>query len=167
MNLDRSRQSRRRAGTRHTLEMAYIDVASGDGRGKVHVLENGVAVYDPVLGSVVEGQVLDLLAREDMGRVGVRFRLCKDERDDLKFICQVDYPGDVEQKGGWRWWSPLLSTAVELRLALEEGLELRRQRNGLPRLEPHAPSSRPTQGRSWNGDSSRSLRRPAAARRSS
>jgi hypothetical protein len=152
---------------RHTLDMAYVDAATGDGRGKVHVLENGVAVYDPELGSVVERQVFDLLAREDMGRVEVRFRLCKDEADDVRFICKIDYPGDVEQKGGWRWWSPLLSTPGELRLALEEGLELRRLRHGLPRLEPHAPSPRPSPGRPWNGTSSRSLRRPAVARRSS
>ena len=144
MNLDRSQPNGHRSRGRQNREMTYFEASAGDGREKVNILENGIAIGDPALGREVEHHVLELLALEDMAGIEVRFRLCRDEADDVKYICKVDYPGDVERKGAWRWWSPLLSTPGELRSALEEGLELRRRRNGLPRLKPPAPPHQAT-----------------------
>jgi hypothetical protein len=168
MNLDRSQLNGHRGRGRQHREISSLDAAAGDGRDKIRILENGIAFSDPALGRDVERHVLELLAPEDMAGIEVRFRLCRDEADDVKYICKVDYPGDVEHQGAWRWWSPLLSTPDELRSALEEGLERRRQRNGLPRLEPAAPPHKVNyRRRRWAESASRSLKRAAAPRRPS
>jgi hypothetical protein len=61
----------------------------------------------------------------------VRFRVCRDEAEGLKFICKVESPApaDLHQDGSqWRWWSPLMETAADFRAALLEAIDIRRQR---------------------------------------
>jgi hypothetical protein len=165
MDLDKPAPSGHHSEGRHTSDRKLCDEATGDGRDKVHILENGVASSDPDLGLEVERHVLELLTPEDMAGIEVRFRLCRDEADDVKFICKVDYPGDVEHKGAWRWWSPLLTTPGELHMALEEGLEMRRRRNGLPPLRFAAPPRKTSRRGTWTGTSSRSTKVAAPHRR--
>ena len=83
------------------------------------------------LGAEVEEEVQRALRDENLGPVQVRFRVCRDESDGLKFICKVENPPRVDGDGTappWRWWSPLLETAEEFRDSLDEGLNIRRQR---------------------------------------
>jgi hypothetical protein len=97
----------------------------------VEILENPIAVQDPQLGAEVEDAVHRALRDEDLGVVQVRFRVCRDEEDGLKFICKVENPPRVDGDGAappWRWWSPLLETAEAFQESLDEGLRVRQQR---------------------------------------
>jgi hypothetical protein len=98
---------------------------------RVEIIENPIAGQNPRLGAEVEEQVQQALRDEDLGPVQVRFRVCRDESDGLRFICKVENPPRVDDGGGappWRWWSPLLETAQQFRESLEEGLKIRRSR---------------------------------------
>jgi hypothetical protein len=104
---------------------------------QVHVIENPLANHDPRLGAEVEEELHRALDGEDLGSVQVRFRVCRDDADSMKFICKVENPPRPDSDGGpppWRWWSPLLETAHEFRDALDDGLRLRRHRLALAGL---------------------------------
>jgi hypothetical protein len=98
---------------------------------RIEIVENPLAGQNPRLGADVEEEVQRALRDENLGPVQVRFRVCRDESDGLKFICKVENPPRVDGDGTappWRWWSPLLETSEELRDSLDEGLKIRRQR---------------------------------------
>ena len=108
--------------------------ARGRLSGQIEILENPIAGQNPRLGAEVEDEVQRALRDEDLGPVQVRFRVCRDESDGLKFICKVENPPRVDGDGAappWRWWSPLLETSQEFRESLEEGLKVRRHRLAL------------------------------------
>jgi hypothetical protein len=97
----------------------------------VSIIENPLAARYPALGRAVEEEARGVLGSVDVGRVEVRFRVCRDEEEGLKFICKVESPApaDVQQDGSqWRWWSPLMETADDFRAALLDAVEIRRQR---------------------------------------
>jgi len=101
---------------------------------RVEIVENPILSQNPGLAADVEEEVHRALRDEDLGSVQVRFRVCRDEADGLKFICKVENPPRVDGDGAappWRWWSPLLETAQEFRESLEEGLKVRRNRLAL------------------------------------
>jgi len=98
---------------------------------RIEIVENPLAGQNPQLASEVEDEIQRALHDENLGLVQVRFRICRDESDGLKFICKVENPPRVDGDGTappWRWWSPLLETAEGFRESLEEGLTIRRQR---------------------------------------
>lgn len=106
----------------------------GHGTLRVEIVENPIAGQNPQLAAEVEEEVHRALRDEDLGCVQVRFRVCRDESDGLKFICKVENPPRVDGDGAtppWRWWSPLLETAQDFRHSLEEGLRIRRHRLAL------------------------------------
>ena len=106
----------------------------GHCESRVEIVENPLLGQDPALGAEVEEQVRGALLDEDLGMVQVRFRVCREEAEGLRFICKVENPPRVDGDGGappWRWWSPLLETSAQLRESLEEGLKIRRQRLAL------------------------------------
>jgi len=101
---------------------------------QVEIVENPIGGQNAELAAAVEDEVHRALRDEDLGSVQVRFRVCRDEVDGLKFICKVENPPRVDGDGAappWRWWSPLLETAQDFRESLEEGLKVRRQRLAL------------------------------------
>jgi hypothetical protein len=101
---------------------------------RIEIVENPISSHDPGLGAAVEEEIHRVLRNEDLGSVQVRFRVCRDESEGLKFICKVENPPRVDGDGAappWRWWSPLLETAQEFRESLEEGLRIRRHRLAL------------------------------------
>jgi len=115
------------AGTRGTSFRAR---GSETRRERVHILDNPLGAEDPGLARTVESVARHLLKADDVGPVEVRFRVCREEGHELRFICRVENPpwegeGRPEQ---WRWWSPLMETADDFRAALEEGLRVRRDR---------------------------------------
>ena len=90
-----------------------------------------LASHSPALAAEVEQDVRRALADEDLGSVQVRFRVCQDDAEGLRFICKVENPPRVDGEGAapsWRWWSPLLETAQQFRDSLDEGLKVRRLR---------------------------------------
>ena len=98
---------------------------------RIEIVENPIGGHDSRLGAEVEEVVQGALHDENLGLVQVRFRVCPDESDGLRFICKVENPPRVDGDGTappWRWWSPLLETAEGFRESLEEGLTIRRQR---------------------------------------
>jgi hypothetical protein len=100
-------------------------------RAEIQVLENPIFQQSPPLGRAVEEEIRRALQNEPLGTLQVRFRVCRDEDEGLRFICKVENPPTVDVEGSfpaWRWWSPLLSSAEDLRKALAEGLQVRRQR---------------------------------------
>ncbi len=107
----------------------------GPASSQVQIVENPIRRQDPRLGVEVEEEVQRALRDEDLGSVQVRFRVCCDEVDGLRFICKVENPPRVDDDGPapppWRWWSPLLETAQEFRESLEEGIRVRRHRLAL------------------------------------
>ena len=116
-----SSRPRLTVATRHARE---------DQGGRIEILENPIHRADPTLGSAVETELRRILAGENVGPVGVRFRVCRDEADGFRFICKVENPPrvDTEVMMPWRWWSPLLETADDFAAALEDGLRVRRAR---------------------------------------
>jgi hypothetical protein len=99
-------------------------------RERIDIVANPLGSEDPSLARALEADVRRLLASEEVGPVEVRFRVCRDEADGLRFICKVENPpADGEDgRAQWRWWSPLMKTADDFRSALEEGLRIRRER---------------------------------------
>ena len=107
---------------------------AGHASSRVEIIENPIVGQNPLLAAEVEEEVHRLLRDEDLGSVQVRFRVCRDESDGLKFICKVENPPRIDGDGAappWRWWSPLLETAQEFRESLDEGLRIRRHRLAL------------------------------------
>jgi hypothetical protein len=100
-------------------------------RAEIQVLENPILQQSPVLGRAVEDEIRRALQSEPLGTLQVRFRVCRDEDEGMQFICKVENPPSVDAvdgSPGWRWWSPLLASAEDLRDALAEGLQVRQQR---------------------------------------
>jgi hypothetical protein len=101
------------------------------GLATVAIVENALVAQNPGLGRAVEEEARGILGGLDLGRLEVRFRLCREEAEGLKFICKIESPApaDVQQDGmQWRWWSPLMETAQDFRAALLDAIEIRRQR---------------------------------------
>ncbi len=101
----------------------------------VAVVENPLLAQNPALGRAVEDEARGILGGLDLGRLEVRFRVCREEAEGLKFICKIESPApaDVQQEGmQWRWWSPLMETAQDFRAALLDAIEIRRQRLAAP-----------------------------------
>jgi hypothetical protein len=111
---------------------ALHSVRDRDGqREPIEIVANPLGSEDPGLARVVEADLRRLLSGEDVGPVEVRFRVCRDETEGLRFICKVENPpfdGEAA-RAQWRWWSPLMTTAAEFRSALQEGLRIRRERH--------------------------------------
>jgi hypothetical protein len=98
---------------------------------RIDIVENPIMGQNPQLAAEVEEEVRQALRDEDLGSVQVRFRVCQDESEGLRFICKVENPPRVDGDGAappWRWWSPLLESAQQFRESLEEGLKVRRHR---------------------------------------
>jgi hypothetical protein len=101
------------------------------GLATVAIVENPLVAQNPGLGRAVEEEARGILGGLDLGRLEVRFRVCREEAEGLKFICKIESPApaDVQQDGmQWRWWSPLMETAQDFRAALLDAIEIRRQR---------------------------------------
>ena len=101
------------------------------GHTAVRIIENPLVAQNPALARAVEREAQGILGSQDLGHLEVRFRVCRDEVEGLKFICKVESPApaDVQEEGvQWRWWSPLMETAQDFRSALLEAIEIRRQR---------------------------------------
>lgn len=100
-------------------------------RSAVSILENPLAAQNPSLAREIEQDARGILGAQDLGRLEVRFRVCRDEAEGLRFICKVESPApaDLHQEAAqWRWWSPLMESAQDFRDALFEAIEIRRQR---------------------------------------
>ena len=110
--------------------------APGHSASRVEIVENPIVGQDPALGAEVEAQVRRALLHEDLGPVQVRFRVCREEAEGLRFICKVENPPahdmDSQARTQWRWWSPLMETLQDFRSALQEAVQLRRERLGSP-----------------------------------
>jgi hypothetical protein len=101
------------------------------GLSAVSIVENPLVAQNPALARAVEEAARGILGSQPLGRLDVRFRVCRDEREGLKFICKIESPAplDLHQDGvQWRWWSPLMETAQDFRAALLDALEIHRQR---------------------------------------
>jgi hypothetical protein len=104
---------------------------AGGPRSEIHVLENPLFLHDRALGETVERDLHRLLDDEGLGRLEVRFRVCRDDPDGIRFICKVEgaAPSDpAVESAQWRWWSPLMTRADDFREALGDAVEIRRQR---------------------------------------
>src|SRR5512134_2538137 len=101
-------------------------------RTDVNVLDNPLAEQDPALAAAVESTLVEVLGTEGLGEVEVRFRVCREPDEGLRFICKVENPPvpefELRQRLPWRWWSPLMETAQDFRAALQEALQVRRER---------------------------------------
>lgn len=114
---------------RRTHKVAPIVAAPS--HTEIQIIENPIVAQNPELGRAVEDEVRQVLSNRDLGPLEVRFGVCPDEPECMKFICKVENPITVPDEGrapAWRWWSPLLETAEDFRQALEEALEVRQQR---------------------------------------
>jgi hypothetical protein len=118
------------ARSRARLSPVTTGRAPSDERCRIEIVENALHLHDPGLAVAVEEQVRSILSDESLGTVTVRFRVCRDEDDEVQFICKVENPPRVDTDVGlpWRWWSPLLGTAEQFATALEDGLRVRRAR---------------------------------------
>ena len=105
----------------------------GEESCRIDLVENPIHGHDQALASAVEEHLRRLLRAESLGAVAVRFRVCRDDDDAFRFICKVENPPrvDTDVIVPWRWWSPLLETAEQFAVALEDGLRVRRARLSL------------------------------------
>jgi hypothetical protein len=101
-------------------------------RTDVNVLDNPLAEHDPALAAAVESTLAEVLGAEGLGEVEVRFRVCHEHDQGLRFICKVENPPvpefELRRRLPWRWWSPLMETAQDFRAALLDALRVRRER---------------------------------------
>ena len=118
--------------SRPRLSVATARIAREE-QSRIEILENPIHRHDPALGAAVEDELRRILAGESLGHLNVRFRVCRDDADNFRFICKVENPPrvDTEVMMPWRWWSPLLETAEEFAAALEDGLRVRSARLSL------------------------------------
>jgi hypothetical protein len=118
-------------GTQATGQPRRGTLGAHGAAGEIHIVENPIQRQDPALAARVEDELRQALLHEDLGAVQVRFRVCRDDDDAVRFICKVENPPRVDGDGApppWRWWSPLLETAQDFRRSLDEGLRIRRHR---------------------------------------
>lgn len=103
------------------------------GRTEIRVLDNPLASQDAALARAVERTLREVLEGEDLGTLEVRFRVCRELSEGIRFICKVENPPMAEmsqrERLPVRWWSPLMETAQDFRVALQEALEVRRERS--------------------------------------
>lgn len=100
-------------------------------RSAISIVENPLVTQNPALAREIELEARGILGAHDLGRLEVRFRVCRDQAAGLKFICKVESPApaDLQQEATqWRWWSPLMESAQDFREALLDAIEIRRQR---------------------------------------
>ena len=100
-------------------------------RSAVSIVENPLVAQNPALAREIEQEARGILGSQDFGRLEVRFRVCRDQAEGLKFICKVESPApaDLHQEATqWRWWSPLMESVQDFRDALVDAIEIRRQR---------------------------------------
>jgi hypothetical protein len=98
---------------------------------RVEIVQNGLATHNPALATAVEEEVQRALLHEGLGTVCVRFGVCRDDADGLRFLCKVENPPRRESHPAdlpWRWWSPLMETLGDFQTALADGLRIRRER---------------------------------------
>jgi len=121
------------SGPRARRAAATLRALPDPDKSHVSIVENTLGPHDAELAQAAEDALREALRGEGLGEVQVRFRLCRDEEDGVRFICKVENPPrvDTDVAMPWRWWSPLLRSAEELRDTLEEGLRLRRERLAL------------------------------------
>lgn len=104
----------------------------GHARTEVNLLDNPLRGQDPSLARAVESILRDVLQGEDLGTVDVRFRVCREPEEGLRFICKVENPPFADdlpaRRVPLRWWSPLMETAQDFRAALTDAMDVRRQR---------------------------------------
>jgi hypothetical protein len=104
----------------------------GRPRTDIRVLDNPLTSQDAALARAVETTLHDVLDAEDLGVLEVRFRVCRELPEGLRFICKVENPPlpDIEhrQRLPLRWWSPLMETVQDFRAALQEAIQVRRER---------------------------------------
>ena len=102
----------------------------GEEACRIEIVENPIHRHDAALGAAVEDALKSLLGPETLGPVAVRFRVCRDDNDEFRFICKIENPPrvDTDLLLPWRWWSPLMASAEDFGAALEEGLRMRRAR---------------------------------------
>jgi hypothetical protein len=115
----------------HRTRTALYPVRDREGRrDRIDIVANPLGDEDAGLAQAAEEEIRRLLDGEQVGPVEIRFRVCRDEVDGFQFICKVENPPSDGEDGGaqWRWWSPLMKTAEDLRSALEDGLRVRRER---------------------------------------
>jgi hypothetical protein len=104
----------------------------GYARTQLNVLDNPLRGQDPALARALEDILRDVLEDEDLGTVEVRFRVCREAEEGLRFICKVENPPFADdlppRRIPLRWWSPLMETARDFRSALLEAMDVRRER---------------------------------------
>lgn len=112
----------------------------GQARTQFTVLENPLRGEDPALARAVEAILREVLEDEDLGTVHVRFRVCQDLEQGLRFICKVENPPLADdlppRRVPLRWWSPLMETAQDFRTALLDAMEVRHDRLAAVDLAP-------------------------------
>ena len=111
---------------------AFIPKPRGHARTQIDVLDNPLAAQNPALARALEDILRDVLEGEDLGTIEVRFRVCREREEGLRFICKVENPPFADdlppRRLPVRWWSPLMETARDLRSALLEAMHVRRER---------------------------------------
>ena len=116
-----------------TASRTMSSVAPRRERTAIHVLDNPLASQDASLARAVEATLHDVLDAEDLGVLEVRFRVCRETEEGLRFICKVENPpvAEISEKPRLplRWWSPLMESVQDLRSALQEALQVRRERS--------------------------------------
>jgi hypothetical protein len=99
---------------------------------KILVLDNSLASQDASLAVAVERTLHEVLDAENLGLIEVRVRVCREAGEGLLFICKVENPPaahiDYRPPTPMRWWSPLMESVQDLRSALQEALQVRRER---------------------------------------
>ena len=115
-----------------TASRTISTVAPPRERTAIQVLDNPLASHDASLARAVEATLHDVLDPEDLGLVEVRFRVCRESDEGLRFICKVENPpvAEIAERPRLllRWWSPLMESVQDLRSALQEALQVRRER---------------------------------------
>jgi hypothetical protein len=117
--------------SRTRVPIRGVTARSSSPLSAVSIVENPLVAEDATLAREVEDEARVILGGHALGRLEVRFRVCQDQHEGLKFICKVESPApaDLHKDGAqWRWWSPLMETAQDFRAALLDALEIRRQR---------------------------------------
>jgi hypothetical protein len=110
-------------------------------RTAIQVLDNPLAQQDASLAKAVEATLHDVLGPEELGVLEVRFRVCREPDEGLRFICKVENPpvAEIVERQGlpMRWWSPLMESVQDLRSALQEALQVRRERARMMELSAY------------------------------
>lgn len=95
----------------------------------VQFTENPIKAVNPALAQAFEDVVWDLLRREDMHPVQIRFGVWREGFDGMRFVSKVEYATKPSPRPRfpWTWWSSLVRTPEDLRAELEKALTARRR----------------------------------------